>query len=150
MLIQRCQERRSTPARPYKINEEQLQCIALFVSRLETAFPERHGLSQPWLHPARVLMTIIMDGGGGCGKTTLSTDIWLPLLETFFHPAGVLRRDPSNKPARLIGGRTMHTGQGLTPESSMRTHALALNAQTCQKLAVTHVDAEALYIDEFS
>ena len=74
----------------------------------------------------------------------------LPLLETFFHPEGVLRRAPSNKPARLIGGRTMHSGYGLTPESSMRTHALALNAQTAQKLAVTHVDAGAMYCDEYS
>ena len=65
-LIQRCQEKRSTPTKPYKINEEQLQCIALFVSRLETAFAKRPDLSQPWLHPVGVLMTIIMDGGGGC------------------------------------------------------------------------------------
>ena len=35
MLNRRCQERNSTPARPYKINEEQLQCIALFVSRFK-------------------------------------------------------------------------------------------------------------------
>ena len=118
--------------------------------RLEQAFQERPDPSLPWLHPGRVLMTIIMDGGGGCGKTTLSTDIVLPLLETFFHPEGVLRRAPSNKPARLIGGRTMHSGQGLTPESSMRTHALALNVQTRQKVAVTHVDAGVLYIDEYS
>ena len=150
MLIRRCHERRSTPARPYRLNEEQLQCIALYVARLEQAFHERPDPSQPWLHPARVLMTIIMDGGGGCGKTTLSTDILLPLLETFFHPEGVLRRAPSNKPARLIGGRTVHSGQGLTPESSMRTHALALNVQTRHKLAITHVDAGALFIDEYS
>ena len=150
MLVRRCEDRRSSPARPYRLNEEQLQCIALFVVRLEHGFQERPDLSLPWLHPGRVLMTIIMDGGGGCGKTTLSTDIVLPLLETFFHPEGVLRRAPSNKPARLIGGRTMHSGQGLTPESSMRTHALALNVQTRQKLAVTHVDAGVLYIDEYS
>ena len=73
MLVRRCEKRRSTAARPYKVNEEQLQCIALFVSRLEPAFQERPDPSQPWIHPARVLMTIIMDGGGGCGKTTLST-----------------------------------------------------------------------------
>ena len=150
MLVRRCEERRSSPARPYRLNEEQLQCIALFVIRLEQAFQERPDPSLPWLHPGRVLMTIIMDGGGGCGKTTLSTDIVLPLLETFFHPEGVLRRAPANKPARLIGGRTMHSGQGLTPESSMRTHALALNVQTRQKLAVTRVDAGVLYIDEYS
>ena len=77
-------------------------------------------------------------------KNTLSTDILLPLLETYFHPEGVLRRAPSNKPARLIGGRTIHSGQELTPESCLRTHALALNVQTRQKLTVTHTDAGAL------
>ena len=100
-----------------QLNEEQLRCIALFVDRLEQAFLERPDPSQPWLHPARVLMTMIMDGGGGCGKTTLSTEVVLPLLETFFHPEGVLRRAPSNKPTRLIGGRTMHSGQGLTTQT---------------------------------
>ena len=150
MLIRRCEDARSTPARPYKLNAEQLECVALFVDRLEKAFSERADMSQPWIHPARVIMTIIMDGGGGCGKTTLSTEILLPLLESFFHPEGVLRRAPSNKPARLIGGRTMHSGQGLTPESSMRTHALALNVQTRQKLTVTHTDAGALFVDEYS
>jgi len=150
MLVRRCQERRSTQARKYKLNEEQLQCVALVVSRLERAFNERPDPSEPWLHPARVLMTMIMDGGGGCGKTTLSTEILLPLLEIFFHPEGVLRRAPANKPARLIGGRTIHSGQGLTPESCLRTHALALNAQSRQKLVVTHVDAGALYVDEYS
>jgi len=86
VLVRRCQERRSTPTRPYKLNEEQLQCIALFLIRLEQAFRARPDPSQPWLHPARVLMTMIMDGGGGCGKTTLSTEILLPLLETFSTP----------------------------------------------------------------
>ena len=95
-------------------------------------------------------MTILMDGGGGCGKTTLAVEIILPLLETYYHPEGVLRRAPSNKPARLIGGRTMYSGQGLTPENSMRTAALALNAQSRQKLSLTHADAGALYIDESS
>ena len=44
----------------------------------------------------------------------------------------------------------MHSGQGLTPENSMRTHSLALNAQSRQKLAATHEDAGALHIDEYS
>ncbi len=100
--------------RPYKLNEEQLQCIALFVARLEQAFLERPDASRPWLHAARALMAMIMNGGGGCGKTTLSADILLP----FFHPEEFLRRAPSNKPARLIGGRTMHSVHGLTPESA--------------------------------
>ena len=44
----------------------------------------------------------------------------------------------------------MHSGQGLTPENSMRTPALALNAQSRQKLSLTHGDAGVLYIDESS
>ena len=150
VLIRRCQDKRSTLDRPYRLNAEQLECIALFVAKLEPAFAQRPDPAQQWLHPATVLMTIIMDGGGGCGKTTLSTGVILPLLETYFHREGVLRRAPSNKPARLIGGRTMHSGQGLTPNNSMRTAALALNPQSRQKLSATHEDAGALFIDEFS
>jgi hypothetical protein len=96
------------------------------------------------------LMTILTDGGGGCGKTTLAVEVILPLLEAYYHPEGVLRRALSNKPARLINGRTMHSGQGLTPENSMRTASLALNAQSRQKISITHADAGALYIDESS
>ena len=95
-------------------------------------------------------MTIILDGGGGCGKTTLALDVLLPLQEAFFGQHGVLRRAPSNKPARLLGGRTMHSSQGLTAESSLRTPALALNAQSRQKLSLTHIEAGAYYIDEYS
>ena len=98
MLIQRCQERHSTPARQYKFNEEQLQCIALFAHRLEKGFHQRPDLSQPWIHPARVLMTLIMDGGGGCGKAALSTYILLPLLESFFTPKASCGEPPLTSP----------------------------------------------------
>ena len=47
------------------------------------------------------MMTIIKDGGGGCGKPALSTDVLLPLLDSVFHPDGVLRRAPSN--THLLG-----------------------------------------------
>ena len=40
MLIRRCQDARSTPARPYKLNAEQLELIALYVSVLRTCVPE--------------------------------------------------------------------------------------------------------------
>ena len=121
VLIKKLQDGRSNPGRQYRLNAEQLECTALFVSALETAFARRPDTSKPWLHPAEVLMTIITDGGGGCGKTTLAVEVILPLLEAYFHPEGVLRRAPSNKPARLIGGRTMHSGQCLTSENCLRT-----------------------------
>ena len=44
----------------------------------------------------------------------------------------------------------MHSIQGLTPDSSMRTHNLALNPQSRQKLATTHADAGAMHLDEYS
>ena len=44
----------------------------------------------------------------------------------------------------------MHASQGLTAESSLRTPALALNAQSRQKLSPTHIEAGAYYIDEYS
>ena len=150
LLIKKLQDNRSTPEKPYRLNQEQLECTALFVHALDKAFAKRKQLETPYLDPAEVILTIITDGGGGCGKTTLAVEVILPLLETYYRPEGVLRRAPSNKPARLIGGRTMHSGQGLTPENSMRTAALALNAQSQHKLAVTHADAGALYIDEAS
>ena len=84
------------------------------------------------------------------GTIGFAVEVLLPLLEAYYHPEGVLRRAPSNKPARLIGGRTMHSGQGLTPENSMRTAALALNAQSQHKLSITTVDAGVLHIDESS
>ena len=130
LLIKQLQDSRSKPGKPYKVNAEQLECTALFVAALDKGFAKRPDASQPWLHPAEVLMSILTDGGGGCGKTTLAVEIILPLLETYYHPEGVLRRAPSNKPASSIGGRTMHSGQGLTPENSMRTVNLRLNAQS--------------------
>ena len=150
MLIKEFQDRKSKPGKLYRLNEEQLECTALFVDRLERGFQKRTDSSQPWLKPDEVLMTIITDGGGGCGKTTLAVEVILPLLEIYFGSEGVLRRAPSNKPARLIRGRTMHSGQGMTPENSMRTAALALNAQSQQKLLITHGGAGVLFIDESS
>ena len=150
LLIKKLQDDRSKPGKPYRVNAEQLECIALFVEALDKAFANRPEASEPYLRPAEVLMTILTDGGGGCGKTTLAVEIILPLLEAYYRPEGVLRRAPSNKPARLIGGRTMHSGQGMTPENSMRTAALALNAQSRQKLSITHEDAGVLHIDESS
>ena len=150
VLIQRSQEKRSQPNKPYKLNAEQLECVALYVRQLAYGFARRRNTSKPWSHPAQVLMPIILDGGGGCGKTTLALDVLLPLQEAFFGQHGVLRRAPSNKPARLVGGRTMHASQGLTAESSLRTPALALNAQSRQKLSLTHIEAGAYYIDEYS
>ena len=77
-------------------------------------------------------------------------DILVPLLRTYFGENGVLPLAPSNKAAREINGTTVHSGQGLTQESSLRTHALAPNAEAKRKLGRTVVPAGAVLIDEFS
>ena len=82
MVMQQLQDKRSQPGKPYKLNEEQLQCIALHVAALTTGFEKRSDVAKPWLHPAEVLMTILMNDGGGCGSTSLAVEIILPLLET--------------------------------------------------------------------
>ena len=95
-------------------------------------------------------MTIILDGGGGCWKTTQAVDVLFPLMEMFFGIHCVLRRAPSNKLARLIGGRTMHSSQGLTPQDSLRTNDLVFKSQARMKLTKTHINAGAMYVDEYS
>ena len=35
-----------------------------------------------WINVNEDLMTIIFDGEGGCGKTTLDVDVLFPLMET--------------------------------------------------------------------
>ena len=67
MLIRKLQDKHSKPGNPYKLNEEQLQCVALYVAALNKGFENRSDVAKPWLHPAEVLLTILMDGGGGCG-----------------------------------------------------------------------------------
>ena len=151
-LIKKLQNERSKPGKePYRLNAEQLQLTALFVEILDKAFLNRSEPSEPWLNSAEVLATIVTDGGGGCGKTTLAVEVLLPLLEAYYRPEGVLRRAPSNKPARLIGGRTVHSGIGIKPENSMRSAALVFkDVRTRQKLALTTENAGVVYIDESS
>ena len=49
LLIRKVQERGSTPERLYRLNVEQLECVALFVSALEKGIAKREHLSKPWI-----------------------------------------------------------------------------------------------------
>ena len=133
LILRSAEDKASKPERPFRYNREQLECIAAMVAKLEPAFAEREDPSQPFINPAKVLTTAIFDGGGGCGKTELLINVMVPLWKVLFGPHGVLKRAPSNKPARLIGGTTIHSSQGLSPENSLRTHSLALSVQTRQE-----------------
>jgi hypothetical protein len=93
---------------------------------------------------------MIIDGGGGCGKTMLINYFFVPLCRAFFGPAGVVLAAPSNKAARLIHGKTFHGLLGFTPDSSLRTSALALTTQKRVKLERTFLPMGAFLKDEFS
>ena len=136
--------------RQLRLNEEQLELLALVAAALEKGFARRPDMSTPFLRRDEVLLTLIIEGGGGCGKTMVLTELIIPLLETFFGADGVIKEAPSNKAARLIGGRTVHSGIGLSAESSLRTAALGLNAQARRKLEVTLIRAGARLFDEWS
>ena len=75
LLIKQLHDKRSQPQKIYKLNAEQLELIALYVSVLEGAFQNRDDKETRLLNPATVLMTIIIVGGGGCGKTEIITEI---------------------------------------------------------------------------
>ena len=87
---------------------------------------------------------------GGCGKTMLINYFIVPLCRAFFGEAGVVLAAPSNKAARGIGAKTVHSLLGFTPTHSLRTAALALTTQKRIKVERTFLPAGAVVHDESS
>ena len=119
------------------LNEEQTLLFALCVDILQEAFVRRPNAEEPYLAPDTWLLDIVVDGGGGCGKTMFINHFLVPLCRTFFGHTGVVLAAPSNKAARGIGAKTLHSLLGFTPDVSLRTAALALTTQKRVKLERT-------------
>ena len=117
---------------------------------LQEAFERRPDPEEPYLALDRYLFDIIVDGGGGCGKTMLLNHFLVPLCRAYFGVAGVVLAAPSNKAARGINAKTLHSVLGFTPENSLRTAALALTTQKRVKLERTFLPAGAMLHDESS
>ena len=132
------------------LNDEQKTLFALWVDSLQQAFSCRPNPEEPYLPLNVWLFDIIIDGGGGCGKSMLIIYFFVPLCRAFFGPAGVVLAAPSNKAARGISGKTLHSLLGFTPDSSLRTSALALTTQKRVKLERTFLHAGAVLEDEFN
>ena len=132
------------------LNDEQTLLFALWVDSLHQAWLTRPSPEKPELPLDVWLFDMIIDGGGGCGKTMLINFFFVPLCRAFFGPAGVVLAAPSNKAARGINGKTFHSLLGFTPDSSLRTAALALTTQKRIKLERTFVPMGAFLKDEFS
>ena len=130
--------------------EEQKDVVALFVHPMQHVFDTRTDRESPLLPVDVPLVDILVDGGGGCGKTLLLNLILIPFFRTYFGPSGVQMLSPSNKGARGVGGRTCHSGSGLTPESSLRTAALAPGTEKLIKLEKIWVPVGVLGFEEYS
>ena len=132
------------------LNEEQKMLFALWVDKLQQAFEHRPDTQKPDIPLDTYLFDIIVDGGGGCGKTMLINHFLVPLCRAFFGTRGVVLAAPSNKAARGIGAKTVHSLLGFTPAHSLRTAALALTTQKRVKLECTFLPAGAMLHDESS
>ena len=103
---------------PFEFNEEQINCIALQIWPVEQAW--RLHLNERQNTCATVdtlrklpndlgLPRILIIGGGGCGKATLTQIVVAPTLQTFF--SRVVLTAPSNRAAR-----------GFHPDAKMAFH----------------------------
>ena len=132
------------------LNDEKKLLFGLWVDCMPKAWLRRPKLEKPELPLDLWLFDMIIDGGGGCGKTMLINFFFVPLCRVFFGPAGVVLAAPSNKAARLIHGKTFHSLLGFTPDTSLRTSALVLTTQKRIKLERTFLPMGAFLKDEFS
>ena len=132
------------------LNDEQQLLFALWVDTLQEAVTRRPNPEEPYLDLDTWLFDIVVDGGGGCGKTVFTNYCLVPAGRAFFGLVGVVLAAPSNKAALGIGAKTLHSVLGFTPDNSLRTAALALTTQKRVKLERTFLPAGAMIHDEHS
>ena len=138
--------------RDENLSEEQVNAVALVVLPLQKAFDARPNKSSH-LIPTRWqegYVRVVFVGSGGCGKSLLINKVFTPLLQAYFGPKGLLKQAPSNKAARLIGGRTLHVTSALTATQSLRTANLKPSDTALKKLQILNIPAGAQLFDEFS
>ena len=149
-VAERIMEEQSKKDPPLVSNSEQKDLFAFWVDKLQEAFLCRPDPATPKLSLGTWLFDMIIDGGGGCGKTMLVNNFIVPLCRAFFDQQGVVLGAPSNRAARGIQAKTVHSLLGFTPESSLRTAALALSSQKRVKLERTFLQAGVMLHDEHS
>ena len=128
------------------LNRDQLRAVALIVQPMQEAW-ERGGRKLPF---TGALVRLLLVGGGGCGKTLIFTQVLIPLFEAFYGPDGVMKEASSNKAARLLHGKTVHTANKLQGGASLRTVHLRLGEERSRVLGAIYGRTGAKIIDEFS
>ena len=134
------------------LSEEQIDAVALLTYPLQKIFenrPDKSTHKLPKVAGSNVAR-IIYVGSGGCGKSLLINQIFTPLLTTYFGADGLVKQAPSNKAARLIGGRTIHVSTALLATASLRTANLKPHGSALKKLQIINIPAGAQFFDEFS
>ena len=144
-----------------KCSDEQIDFVALITATLQRRFEKWRASLQhdgadehttPKL-PSDVLgdtCSLLLLGGGGCGKSYLLMQVVKPLIQAFFGPRGFLEQCQSNAGARLINGRAIHSTLGLKPSSSLQCAALRLEGDARLRLEKFAVPLGCLAIDEVS
>ena len=118
---------------------------------MQKAFDAREDKTSFRLPCDAALLHIIVLGGGGCGKTLMLTKLLFPLIEVYFGWQGILKGAPSNKAARLLHGKTIHSLKGLRASSSLRTAQLRFKSDAeRRKMEATHTEAGVECYDECS
>ncbi|CAK9022774.1 unnamed protein product [Durusdinium trenchii] len=132
------------------LNRDQLGFVAIVAKILQDAFESLPPSGDGMLAKDRVLLRCLLVGGGGCGKTRIINMVLRPLFEAVFGDGSMQALAPSNKAARQIHGRTMHSANKLRKDSSLRTVHLRVSAETRKALECNTVPLAAIVIDEFS
>ena len=127
------------------LNEDQRQPVALIAKDMQAAW-EKQGKPKQMQSTGKILRMLLL-GGGGCGKTRIINLVLTALFVTFWGPRGCVKAAPSNKAARGILGKTLHTAGKLRGGSLKMIHLLC--TETARKaLAYLWAPCGALIIDE--
>ena len=136
------------------LNEEQRDVVALVAVQLQRMWDSIGSESLPstYLNSSwsGENLSLLLLGGGGCGKTYTILKVIKPLAEMFFGDGGFAGQCPSNAGARLFHGRTVHAALGLSATSSLKVQNLVLQGKTKTKVERIANPVGVLGIDEAS
>ena len=119
--------------------EEHIDVTALFAQALQRRWLARTNKDTHILSNCELLdnVSLLLLGGGGCGKSHWLLHVLKPLTVAFFGPRSFLPQCQSNAGARLLDGRTIHASIGLTPKSNLSMEALHLTAADKKRLELS-------------
>lgn len=127
------------------LNGDQQQPVALIAKDMQAAW-EKQGKPKRMKAVGKILRMLLL-GGGGCGKTRIINLVLTALFLTFWGPRGCVKTAPSNKAARGILGKTLHTAGKLRGGSLKMMHLLC-SQRVRSALAYLWAPCGALIIDE--